>query len=210
MEFAEYFKEWNQETICERLARGQTRWKFNPPGTPLCQGVYERLVRICRKSIIAIIRNRLPTLPVLIPTMGLVEHTLNDGKFTRVGDYPEDLEVLTPSHFLFGRLVVTESSMPDSFTYIDCGKMYKVTQAFSRMIWNRWTKKYLPKWNVRPKSADDNERDLKSGDFVWLMDEVVRRHERKMARMTKCSTELMVSSNQHQSEMLMQIFKDPQ
>ena len=83
--------------------------------------------------------------------MCLVEHTLNARKFTPPGDNPEDLEVLKPSHFLFRRPMVAASLMPDSARYIDCRKTYKVTQAFNQMIWNRWAKKYLPKWKIQPK-----------------------------------------------------------
>ena len=52
------------------------------------------------------------------------------------------------------------------------------------MIWSRWAKEYLPKWNVRSKWATDDERVLKIGDLVWLIDESVRRNENKMARVT--------------------------
>ena len=60
--------------------------------------------------------------------------------------------------------------------------MYKVAQTYNQMIWNRRAKEYLPKWNVRSKWATDDERVLKVGDLVWLIDESVRRHENKMAR----------------------------
>ena len=50
------------------------------------------------------------------------------------------------------------------------------------MILNRWSKEYLPKWNVRSKWAIDDERVLKIVDLFWLIDESVRRHENKMAR----------------------------
>ena len=60
--------------------------------------------------------------------------------------------------------------------------MYKVAEAYNQMIWNRWAKEYLPKWNVRTKWANDDERVLKVGDLVWLIDESVKRHENKMAR----------------------------
>ena len=78
--------------------------------------------------------------------------------------------------------MLAEPLMPDAVRYVDCRKMYKVAQAYNQMIWNRRSKKYLLKWNVRSKWATDDERVLKAGDLVWLIDESVRRHEIKMSR----------------------------
>ena len=33
-EFKECISQWDQDAMCERLARGQIIWKFNPPGAP--------------------------------------------------------------------------------------------------------------------------------------------------------------------------------
>ena len=83
---------------------------------------------------------------------------------------------------LLGRPVVAEPLMPDADKYVNCRKMYTMAQAYNQMIWNRWSKEYLPKWNVRSNWATDDERVLKVGDLVWLIDESVRRHENRMAR----------------------------
>ena len=50
------------------------------------------------------------------------------------------------------------------------------------MIWSRWAETYNPKWNATSKWATDDERVLEVGDLVWLLDESVRQHENKMAR----------------------------
>ena len=184
-EFRECLNEWDRDALCKRLAISRVIWKFNPPGAPHFGGIWERLVRSCKKAMFAILGNRRLTLPVLTSTMCLVEQTLNARPLTPVSDDPEDLEALTPNHFLLGRPVLAEPLMPDSVRYVDCRKMYKVAQAYNQMIWNRWTKEYLPKWNVRSKWATDDERVLKVGDLVWLIDDSVRRHENKMARVTE-------------------------
>ena len=114
--------------------------------------------------------------------MCLVEQTLNARPLTPVSDDPEEIEAFTPNHFLLGRPVIAEPLMPDAVRYVDCRKMYKVSQAYNQMIWSRWAKEYLPKWNVRSKWATDDERVLKVGNLVRLIDESVRRNENKMAR----------------------------
>ena len=129
----------------------------------------------------AILGNRRLMLPALTTTMCLVEQTLNARPLTPLSDDLEDLEALTPNDFLLGRPVVAKPLMPDSDRYTDCRKMYKVDQACNQMIWNRWAKEYLAKWNVRPKWTSDKEHIFKVGDIEWLINESVRRHDNKMA-----------------------------
>ena len=50
------------------------------------------------------------------------------------------------------------------------------------MISTRWTKEYLPEWNVRNKWNKDDVRQLKVNDLVWIVDENVKRSNYKMAR----------------------------
>ena len=135
-------------------------WKFNPPGAPHFGGIWERLVRSFKKAMDAILGNRRLTLPVLTTTMCLVEQTLNSRPITAVSDDPDDLEALTPNHFLLGRVVLAEPLVPDAARYVDCRKLYKVAQAYNDMIWKRWLTEYLPKWNVRTKWASHDGRVL--------------------------------------------------
>ena len=125
-EFKECLNQWDQNAICERLARAQTIWKFNPPGVPHFGGFWERLVRSCKIAMFAILGNRRLRLPVLTTTMCLVEGTMNVRRLTPVSDDPQDLEALTPNQFLLGRPVLAEPLMPYAVRYVDCGKMYKV------------------------------------------------------------------------------------
>ena len=181
-EFKDCVSQWDRDAICELRARSQIIWKFNPPGAPHFGGIWERLVRSCKKAMFAILGNRRLKFPVLTTTMCLVEQTLNTRPLTPVSDDPKDLEALTFNHFLLGRPVIAEPLMPVAVRYVDCRKMCKMAQAYNQMIWNRWSKQYLPKWNLRSKWATDDERVLEVGDLVWLIDESVGRHENKMAR----------------------------
>ena len=94
---------WNQSDIETSLAQKDIKWKFNPPGAPHFGGIWERLVRSCKKAMIAVLDGRSLTDDVLITTMCLVEQTLNARPLTSVSDDPDDLEALTPNHFLLGR-----------------------------------------------------------------------------------------------------------
>ena len=95
-EFAEYVAAWNKDEIEEHLIQRGIRWKFNPPAAHHFGGVWERLVRSCRKAMYAVLGNRSVTADVLSTLMCIVEHTLNARPLTPVSSDVIDLEALTP------------------------------------------------------------------------------------------------------------------
>ena len=105
---------------------------------------------------------------------------MNARPLTSVSDDPDDL---TPNHFLLGRANLATPFLPDAQRYADLGRVFRNSQAYSDMIWTRWTKEYLPEWNVRIKWNKDDVRQLKVNDLVWFVDEKVKRSNYKMARM---------------------------
>ena len=50
------------------------------------------------------------------------------------------------------------------------------------MIWTRWTKEFLPEWNVRNKRNKKDVRQLKVNDSVCVVDGSAKRSNYKMAR----------------------------
>ena len=132
--------------------------------------------------MIAVLDGQSLTDDVLITTMCLVEQTLNARPLTSNSDDPDDLEALTPNHFLLERANLPTPFLPDAQRYTDLRPVFRVSQAYSDMIWTRWTKEYLPEWNVRNKWNKDDVRQLKVNDLVWVVDENVKWSNYKMAR----------------------------
>ena len=100
---------WNQSDIETSLVQKDIKWKFNPPGAPLFGGIWERLVRSCKKAMITVLDGRSLTDDVLITTMCSVEQMFNARPLTTVSDDPDDLEALTPNHFFIGKSKVSDS-----------------------------------------------------------------------------------------------------
>ena len=83
-DFAEYLGAWNKEQKKERLIKQRVRWKFNPPATPHFRGVWEPLVRNCKKAMYVVLGNRSVTEDVLSTTMCFVEQSLNPKPLTPI------------------------------------------------------------------------------------------------------------------------------
>ena len=117
-------KEWDKPKVDGDLAQKKIVWKFNPPGAPHVDGIWERQVQNCKKDIIAILYNRNFTDEVLSTPMCLVEQTFNARPLTTVSDDPEDLTALTPNHFVLGKENASAPFVPSSERYHDLRKTF--------------------------------------------------------------------------------------
>ena len=53
------------------------------------------------------------------------------------------------------------------------------------MIWSRWNGEYLPQWNERSKWNKEEVRQLEVNDFVWIVDENVKRAHFKIGKVVE-------------------------
>ena len=98
-ELAEYIAAWNKAQIEEHLIQQGIRWKFNPPAAPHFGGMWERLIRSCKKTMYGVLGNRSVTEDVLSTSMGLVEQTLNATPLTLVSSDANNSEAITQTFF---------------------------------------------------------------------------------------------------------------
>ena len=117
--FAEYVAAWNKERIEEHLIQQGIRWKFNPTAAPHFGGVWKRLLRSCKKAMYVVLGNRSVTEDVLSTTMCIVEQTLIARPLTPVSSDVNDLEELTPNHFLLGTTNVCLPYLPCAEEFVD-------------------------------------------------------------------------------------------
>ena len=88
------------DNLSSHLTHRACEWKFNPPASPYFGGAWERLVRSCKKAMYAVLNGRRLTEETLLTNLCLVEQLLNAQSLTAVFSDVNDLEVLTPNHFL--------------------------------------------------------------------------------------------------------------
>ena len=175
---------WNQKVISSKLAHKGITWKFNPPAAPHHGGPWERMVRSVKRSFYATLGNRRLTDEVLNTTMCLVEQILNNRPITPVSSNHDDLEALTPNHFLLGN---RSAPLPSLASYIDFDhrKRYVRAQAYADAIWSRWLAEFVPLLNRRSKWSTPSTELLKVGDLVWVADESAPRGHFPMARVVE-------------------------
>ena len=123
----------------------------------------------------AVLGNRSVTEDVLSTTMCLVEQTLNARPLTQVSSDATDLEAITPNHFLLGNKNLCLPYLSGAEQFVDHRKLFRQTQAYADLIWDRFRKKYLPTLNSRKKWQTTTDRSLQQGDLVWLVEDSDKR-----------------------------------
>ena len=158
------------KSIPSYLAERSCDWKFNPPASPHFGGAWERLVRSCKKAMFAILSCRRLTEETLLTTMCLIEQLLNARPLTSVSSDPQDLEALTPNHFLLNRSTVflpVGLTQPSDFSH---RRVFKQAQSHVDWIWKRWLSEYIPQLQRRSKWISDSNCPLNIGSLVWIVD----------------------------------------
>ena len=114
----------------------------------------------------AVVGNRSVMEGVLSTTMCLVEQTLNDRQLTPVSSDATNFEAITPNNVLLGNKNLCLTYLLGAEQFVDHRKLFRRTQAYADLIWDRFRKEYLPTLNSRKKWQTTTERNLQQDDLV--------------------------------------------
>ncbi|XP_055615022.1 uncharacterized protein LOC129761329 [Toxorhynchites rutilus septentrionalis] len=175
-ELKEALQQVNHNKLMEHFITTDTKWSFNPPGSPHFGDAWERLVQSVKKALAHIQITRIPTDEQLRNMLAEIELIVNSRPLTEL---PLDDELslpLTPSHFLLGS---SNGSKPpvifNDSSYVLNLNTWRMSQAYANKFWERWVSEYLPtltrrtKWFCQVKS-------IETGDIVVLVDEKLPRN----------------------------------
>lgn len=101
--------------LAHLLAADGTTWKFNPPAAPHFGGKWEAAVKSTKFHLRRMIGDTVLTYEELSTLLIQVEAVLNSHPLTPLSDDLDDVNALTPAHFLVGEslIVVPEPSLDD-------------------------------------------------------------------------------------------------
>ena len=112
--------------------------------------IWERLVRSAKTVLKAILGTQMVSEPVLQTLLTEVEQVLNGRALTANSDDLNDLQPLTPAHFLMQRKTICLP--PGVFQLADqYRRKWKQVQFLADLFWKRWLREYLPTLQVRGK-----------------------------------------------------------
>ena len=92
----------DQNVLYRNFTTTKTKWVFNPPAAPHMGGAWERLVRSIKTNLEFYPTMRSPNDELLRSILCEVENIIKSRPLTYIPIESENLEALTPNHFLLG------------------------------------------------------------------------------------------------------------
>lgn len=92
----------HQDLVSHDSAKEGIQWHFIPPAAPHFGGLWEAAVRSAKIHILKVIGDTPVSIEDFNTLLVQVEACLNSRPITEMSDDPNDLEPLTPAHFLIG------------------------------------------------------------------------------------------------------------
>jgi len=126
-------------------------WHFNPPSAPHFGGLWEAGIRSVKSHITRVIGDQILTYEEFYTYLCLIESTLNLRPLTPISSDVDDINALTPSHFLTLE-PVTCLPTPD-FTQTPLNRLsrWQLIQRLHWDFWKRWHKEFLHTLQQRSK-----------------------------------------------------------
>ena len=156
--------------IKELLSNDKIQWHFIPPLTPHFGGLWEAGVKSTKYHLKRILGNHLLTYEEFSTVLTQIEGCLNSRPLCPLTNDIEDLDTLTPGHFLIGRPIMAPPTNDITDVNLNRLKRWELVQRMHQDFWKIWSKEYLSRLQQRPKWTKIKE-DFKTGDLVLIKDE---------------------------------------
>ncbi|XP_058816920.1 uncharacterized protein LOC131680218 [Topomyia yanbarensis] len=173
-ELAELANRFNSQQMQYAVSRLCTddgiEFKFISPRSPNFGGLWEAAVKSLKSHLRATLGNSTLAAEQLTTLLAQVESYLNSRPLTQISADPEDLDVLTPGHFLIHRplTAIAEPSLEEvPLNRLD---RWQVVQEFVRRLWKRWSTEYLS--GLQPRTKWTRQMDkIAIGTMLLVKDE---------------------------------------
>ncbi|XP_055584679.1 uncharacterized protein LOC129737541 [Uranotaenia lowii] len=161
----------DREQIFNWCATERIQWKFIPPRAPHFGGLWEAAVKSAKHHILREIGHTNMSYEDMTTLLAEVEMCLNSRPITPIPTETDDLEVLTPGHFLVGTNLqavddVDVTAKPDN--HLD---HWKLTTKRMQGIWARWYPEYLAQLQTRARKGSKSAVPVEVGKIVVIKED---------------------------------------
>lgn len=140
-----------QGEIIDILAKDGTQWHFIPGYSPNFGGLWEAGIKSTKYHIKRVLNSHI-TFEEMTTLLCQIEACLNSRPLCPIDDSDkDDLEVLTPGHFLIGEAPITVPSPSLKDVPVSKLSRWQHTQKLLNDFWQRWQHEYLARLQQRPK-----------------------------------------------------------
>ena len=150
-ELSEALRKLDNSRIKHDLNQRHVIWKFSPLCAQWGGGATESMVKIMKRTLKSIVRDRIFTDEALCTFLTEVESIINSRPLTAASNDINDLGPITPNHLLIYKSSPNYRPCVSQEQDISLRKKWTAVQAATEMFWKRWLKEYLPTLTERKK-----------------------------------------------------------
>lgn len=142
-------------------------WHFNPPAAPHFGGLWEAAVKSTKFHLKRVIGSQILTFEEMTTCTHRIEAILNSRPITPQSTDPNDLQALTPGHFLIGRPLVAVPEPDVTLTPTNRVNRWQLLTQIQQSFWRRWSSEYLSTLQAKTKWYRPHS-NLAIGDLVLI------------------------------------------
>lgn len=158
------------EAVVRDAAKESIEFKFIPPRSPNFGGLWEAAVKSFKTHFKKTIGLRVLQHDEFVTVLVQIEACLNSRPLTPLSSDPNDLEVLTPGHFLVQRPLAAVAEPDLAEVPENRLSAWQRTQDFVQQIWRKWSTQYLSDLHNRTRWTRQRN-NLSCGMMVLLKEE---------------------------------------
>lgn len=162
----------------------QIKWAFNPLSAPHFGGLWEAGVKSMKTHLKRVVGAQILTWEEFTTVLAQIEAVLNSRPLCPVSSDLNDLEFLSPGHFLTLEPLVTVPYPDLELVPMNRLDRWQLIQSMHQQFWKRWRDEYLHTLQQRPKWLRPAE-PIRVGSLVLLKNENAPPLQWKRARIVE-------------------------
>ncbi|GFS80411.1 dual 3',5'-cyclic-AMP and -GMP phosphodiesterase 11 [Trichonephila clavipes] len=173
----------SDDNLAGFLSAEGIEWKFIPPRAPSFGGLWEASVKSIKYHLKRVVSGSNLTYEEFLTVCIQIEGILNFRPLCPLSSNSDDLNALTPAHFLIGRSMTSVVKLNFELKENALKKWQRITRLV-QLIWNKWHRCYLSELQQR-KKWQFKKQNVKVGDLVVLIEDNMPTFKWPLGRITE-------------------------
>lgn len=158
---------WQSTKVQNFVNLRHTNWKFIPPFAPHQGGLWEAAVKQMKHHMKRVIGPEKYSYEAMATLLAKIEACMNSRPICTISDDPDDLQALTPLHFIIGEPLILPLPIEHGEAPNLAIGLFNQLQTRLNSFWRRWSEDYLSSLMNRPKWQKLKE-NVKIGQLVLI------------------------------------------
>lgn len=163
------YKTFSSTEFNDGITQSAIEWHFNAPYWPTAGGLWEAAVKSMKYHLKRVLGEQKLTFEQFTTLLAEIEGCMNSRPLSPLSEDIDDLEYLTPGHFLVGGPILSLPHQEANIEKLNLNNRWRLIEQMNLHIWKRWSNDYLTQLQVRSKWQQP-KTNLDKGKLVLIKD----------------------------------------